>query len=353
MRIAILICASSLVLASCKKNIQESKIVEIVKFKNPVIDLDFPDPTVIRGHDGYFYAYATQAVSLHDTINIHVARSKDLIHWDILKDALPQKPSWADTTQSFWAPHVSFDTVSHIYYMYYSGESNSQTFGKCIGVATSKNPEGPFIDKGDPLICGDSFINIDPMAFDDPKTGKKLLYWGSAFLPIKVQELSDDRLSFKPGSSPQDVVAPGKDSDYNILIEGAWLHYRDGNYYLYYSGDNCCGDKANYAVMVAKASEATGPFTRMGETNTSKSSAILKLSDIWMAPGHNSVITDDAGNDWIIYHAINKSKPSEEIRNGTKDRRVMLIDPIFYKDNWPYIRGGVPSSDSILSPVIH
>jgi arabinan endo-1,5-alpha-L-arabinosidase len=43
-------------------------------------------------------------------------------------------------------------------------------------------------------VGGPSFEHIDPMAFDDPQTGKKLLYWGSGFRPIKVRELAKDRL---------------------------------------------------------------------------------------------------------------------------------------------------------------
>ena len=52
---------------------------------------------------------------------------------------------------------------------------------------------------GMPLLLGMGFEYIDPMAFDDPVTGKQFLYWGSGFQPIKVQELGDDRMSFAPG----------------------------------------------------------------------------------------------------------------------------------------------------------
>ncbi len=45
------------------------------------------------------------------------------------------------------------------------------------------------------------------MAFDDPATGRKWLYWGSAHLPIRVQELADDRVSFKAGTHPVDIVS--------------------------------------------------------------------------------------------------------------------------------------------------
>ena len=34
------------------------------------------------------------------------ARSRDLVHWTELADALPVKPVWASKTQDFWAPDV-------------------------------------------------------------------------------------------------------------------------------------------------------------------------------------------------------------------------------------------------------
>jgi arabinan endo-1,5-alpha-L-arabinosidase len=44
-------------------------------------------------------------------------------------------------------------------------------------------------------------VNIDLMPFDDPKTGKRLLYWGWDSSPIMVQELTEDRVSFAPGQA--------------------------------------------------------------------------------------------------------------------------------------------------------
>ena len=41
---------------------------------------DFPDPAVIRTPDGY-YAYATQTQRGGAWMNIQVARSNDLVHW--------------------------------------------------------------------------------------------------------------------------------------------------------------------------------------------------------------------------------------------------------------------------------
>lgn len=317
-------------------------------YRNPVFDFDFPDPTIVRAGDGYFYAYATQAVVDGKLQHIQVARSEDLLHWTRVGDALPQKPVWADKSEpKFWAPHVSF--ADGKYFMYYSADPDTQT-GLCLAVAVADKPAGPFADIGKPLKCGTSFINIDPMAFDDPVTGKRLLYWGSGFEPIKVQELAANRTEFAPGSKPVDVVFPIKNEDpanYQRLIEGAWVTFKNGFYYLFYSGDNCCGDKAHYAVMVARARSATGKFETLAEAGGKPNSVILEKNTEWIAPGHNSVIRDDAGRDWIFYHAINAQKRNVgqgEAITGDRDvRRVMLMNPLVYKDGWFYAEGGTPA----------
>jgi arabinan endo-1,5-alpha-L-arabinosidase len=323
-------------------------------YTNPVLDSDFPDPTVIRSSDGWYYAYATQTIINGRTINIQVARSKDLIKWEHQGDALPIKPVWANETQKFWAPHVS--QFGKTYYMYYSADANTLT-GLCLAVATATSPRGPFTDSGQPLKCGESFINIDPMSFDDPRTGQRLLYWGSGFQPIKVQELAPDRLSFMPGSQPVDLIVPIKDENpdnYQRLNEGAWMTEHNGYYYLFFSGDNCCGDKAHYAVMVARSKNALGPFETLAHATGKANSAILKASERFIAPGHNSVIRDAAGQDWIFYHAIDtKNRFLKSDIAGDRDvRRIMLMDRLIYRNGWPMIANGSPSNAPQRGPKV-
>lgn len=305
-----------------------------VKFRNPVLERDFPDPTVIKAADGIYYAYATQTQDDNNKwVNIQVAVSPNGFDWSIKGDVLPVKPVWASHTQDFWAPHVLYDSAIRKYVLFYSAESDDTATGKCLGVAFSDSPEGPFIDKGSPLMSGKGFVNIDPMVFVDPVTHKKLLYWGSGFKPIKVQELNDDYRGFKPGSAAKDVVFPGKDKMYSNLVEGAWVDYNDGKYYLFYSGDNCCGNKPNYAVMVARADNAFGPFTRLSEAKGNSNSAILEKDDNWLAPGHNSLFRDDSGKLWMAYHAVWKDKA----KAGTSFKRVMCLNPVVYINGWPVV----------------
>jgi arabinan endo-1,5-alpha-L-arabinosidase len=320
-------------------------------YTNPILDADFPDPAVIHADDGLYYAYGTQTLRDGHWLNIQVARSADLIHWDFLGDALPEKPDWARTTQDFWAPSVIFDGTT--YFMYYSATPDTRREGPdhALAVATSKSPEGPFIDMGKPLLAGKGFHNIDPMAYDDPVTGKHLLYWGSGFEPIKVQELAPDRMSFAPDTHPVDLIWPnGKHGAFPRLVEASWVIHHDDFYYLFYSGDNCCGPHAEYGVMVARSESAMGPFETLEQAKGVPHSLMLFKSEHWLAPGHNCLVTDNAGQVWMIYHAIDVNRPRQTQEDEINSRRILMIDRIEWRDGWPHI--GTPSDGPQPVPVV-
>ena len=335
-----------LVLAGCASR---EAVPRATTYQNPVLDTDFPDPASLRGRDGIYYAYGTQGQHDGRMLNIPVARSRDLVIWGVIGDALPVKPSWASRTQDFWAPHVHH--ADGRYYLYYSAKPDAAltdtSRGLCLAVATSDRPEGPFTDIGRPLQCGEGFVNIDPMAYDDPATGRRLLYWGSGFGPIKVQELAPDRISFAPGSQPIDLVSVIRNEDplnYQRLVEGAWVVRRDGYYYLFYSGDNCCGPNAHYAMMVARSRSATGPFETLAQATGAPNSVILERRSNWVAPGHNSVIEDSNGDHWVLYHAVDTRRPRTRPTDDINTRRIMLLDRLVWRDGWPRVEGNGPST---------
>ena len=310
-------------------------------YQNPVLDTDFPDPSITLAPDGYYYAYATQTKYEGQIINIQAARSLDLVHWEYLGEVLPHKPAWAADSQRYWAPDVS-QRADGRYLMYFSAQPNDPQAGMGMGVALAEHPAGPFVAQAGPLLAGGpGFEDIDPMRFVEPETGRQLLFWGSGFGPLRVRELAADGLRFAPGSAAAVVVPPrpAGEATYGHLIEGSWVHYRAGWYYLFYSGDNCCGAHARYAVLVARARQATGPYQTLAQARGSDGT-ILTENDRWLAPGHNSLITDAQGQDWLLYHAIDRRQPTFDAINDEQghSRRVLLLSKVSYDaEGWPFV----------------
>ena len=71
-------------------------------------------------------------------------------------------------------------------------------------------------------------------------------------------------------------------------------------------------------------------------------------------PGNNSIIQDDAGVDWIVYHAIDSDKPWLEDRPKGMSRRPMCIDPLLWDSGgWPYVANFTPSLSGKKAPVFN
>ncbi len=352
----IAICLSLVFFLNCrgrKKNKAIENLTDSISgltYINPVLDTTFPDPAIVKAQDGCYYAYATQSFYPGTKFNnIQLARSVDLIHWKYLGDAMPQKPSWTKQKQEIWAPDVHF--FDGKYFMYFASQHDNKS-GMCLGVAVADEPEGPFVPSNEPLLCGNTFEALDPFAFDDPATGKKLLYWGSASKPIMVQELADDRLHFKKGTTPLKVMTIDT-TPYHRLIEASWVIKRGKYYYLFYSGDNCCDPDPHYAVLVARSESATGPFISKGRETGTNNSVILEGNQKWLAPGHNAIISDEVGDDWIVYHAMNAKYPRIKEPNGKLNvRRILCLDKITYLKGWPTIENNSPSFVHKQRPIV-
>lgn len=299
------------------------------KYTNPVFPHDAPDPTVIRAADGAFYAYTTEATYDGKPSLYPILKSADLVSWTKVGDVFSQPPAWASV--DFWAPHIL--QRGGKYYLYYAAKAR-ETGTTAIGVAVADNPAGPFTDKGSPVILGAGFYTIDPFILED---GDKLyLYYGSDRKPIIVTELTPDGMNVQ-GQETQVLLPSLKFDGYEMLVEGPWVIKREGYYYLFYSGDDCC-DGPHYAVLVARSKSPLGPFEKAPHN------PILAASDRWNGPGHNGAIQDDNGDWWMLYHAMDKQSSSRD--------RIMLLDKITWQaDGWP--ARITPSATPQPAPRIH
>lgn len=56
------------------------------------------------------------------------------------------------------------------------------------------------------------------------------------------------------------------------------------------------------------------------------------------------MITDDAGDDWLLYHAYEEGEGYIE---GTP-RRPLMLDRIDWSDGWPKVEGKTPSQEATV-----
>jgi arabinan endo-1,5-alpha-L-arabinosidase len=331
-------------------NDQPASAAAVGTYRNPVINGPFPDPYLLKGPNGWYYAYATEGIADHRHIHVPVQRSHDLVHWTYVRDALPNLPSWGDNAALSWAPHVIGRAGR--FYLYYSIIpdrllSRSQP---CLAVATSASPAGPFVSTGKPLYCGATLGSIDPAVFNDTATGQWRLYWhyGGG---IAEARLATSLTSLASGKPPILLLKRADNRPYEQNLESPFVTAHDGWYYLFYSGDKCCTYPPHYATMVARSHSAAGPYQRFSVTRPGASSVVLHSNQRFVGPGGSSVIRDRAGHAWMVYHAIdtgNRYNPG-----GRVVRRVMMIDRIVYRNGWPSIATSSPSTGPTPMPVTH
>jgi arabinan endo-1,5-alpha-L-arabinosidase len=295
-------------------------LVGLARFANPVIDRDFPDPDALPVGDT-FYVYATNGRGN----NVQVARSKDLVHWEPLRDALPALPDWARPGFT-WAPEVA-KTEPSGYVMYFSAR-HAGSGRQCIGVATSGTPDGPFTARGAaPLICQlDQGGSIDASSFVD-EDGSRYLLWKNdgnccgLDTWIYLQRVSADGLTLE--GAPLRLIR-GDLAWEGFLVEAPTLWKRQGRYYLFYSANRYDGEA--YAVGYATADAAAGPYRKPGEpllTSGTEHGPVI-------GPGGQDLVTARDGRTWMLYHSWDPR---------TIGYRALNLDEVVWEDDAPVVRG--------------
>ena len=122
---------------------------------------------------------------------------------------------------------------------------------------------------------------------------------------------------------------------YREFVEGSWVIRHGGYYYIFYSGNNCCGPNAHYAVLVARSRSATGPFETLAPNPVDPRERAAPGS----RPGTIRSSPTRAGDEWIVYHAVDTRRPRAQPSDDVNTRRIMLIDKIVWRDGWPHVDG--------------
>ncbi len=329
----------------------EKNTVSLVKSNtgNPVLGFDDKgeilyggDPSALVDGDTV-YIYVGHDASSGDSYQMPDWRcysTKDLKNFKYEGTILSMTDiKWADSS-SAWAGQVM--KYKDKYYFYYCAESTAGGEGKCIGVAVSDSPTGPFTDIGKPLVldsqtkASPSWGDIDPTAWVETVDGVEHRYvaWGNT--NYNIAELNEDMISIADRNNDGKITAvtsseraAGKDGDIleakitgmtgsDGFTEAPWIYRRqdsDGNYYgkyyLFYAMN--WRERMAYAVtddLLAESYKYEG--TLMEPTATSNTN-------------HMAVI-DFKGKTYFIHH--NGSLPW-----GSGFRRVIAIQEMSFNED--------------------
>ncbi len=337
-----------------------------------------PDPAVIRGQtagDSDWYLYCTTDPrdgadrNANGRLNyrpIPTFRSRDLVNWAYVGNAFTELPAWAVVAGGFVAPRApEVVYFNGRYYLYFTvTRTTVGEGGSAIGVATSTGPTGPWTVSDAPVVESQPARPVpgsptspatpvpsnpattrrwvyDPAVVTD-EAGQRYMFYGSYLGGISARKLSADGLRTDPADETPITISD--------RYEGANVVRRGGFYYLFVSATNCCrGPLTGYATFVGRSENVLGPYRdRDGvgflDARVGGTPVLTPNGNRWVGPGHNAVFTDVAGQDWMLYHAIDRRDPYIEGFTGFT-KRPALLDPLDWPDGWPSVRGGQGASE--------
>lgn len=293
-----------------------------LRWQNPVIPSDFPDPFVVHEGAG-FVAVATNGPGGR----IQVATSADLAHWSAPTEGLTALPAWSSQRADLvWAPSIVKIGEGWLLYATFQDETSGR---QCIGVAQATNATGPYNPVGArPLVCPTSEGGaIDP---EVTLVGEvPWLLWkvdGNCCgrpTPIRSQQLAADGLSLVGSPSTLlnlDLAWERGPNAQQSTIEGPSMATINGQMVLLYSGSAYSADR--YAMGYALCESIQGPCSKSGVAPTVATGGGVS------GPGGGSFFFDTHGRPWISYHAWDPSRvgyPAGGVRTMRIDR-VALVD---------------------------
>ncbi len=272
---------------------------------NPIISTVFSaDPSVhVWDHNKeeiWIYASHDEVMSnTHDAMSsYHVFSSKDMVNWTDYGCVLHlDDVKWA--ISNMWAIDAAYRHGQY-YLIFCALEEKTGMYR--TGVATSKNPQGPFVDQG--FIEGVEW-GQDPALFVD-EDDTPYLFWGLGGQCFAV-ELTDDLMHIKPETKVELT------SQLTWVFEGPFVHKYNGKYYLTYPG--LYKDEWPERMYYAIADKPLGPYEFQGE--------YIPLYEGHSGTNHGSVV--EFKGKWYAFH-------HSAWISGISESRNLMCDYLTYDE---------------------
>jgi arabinan endo-1,5-alpha-L-arabinosidase len=285
--------------------------------------LSCPDPSVVSAHVGRYHYYLV-CTSDFNPDALPIWGSNDLTRWQRIGFVFPTgaQPWWAlaSPTGRYWAPALY--RIQNRWVVYFAAEYNSAALtlryanhslhppgDMVIGVATASSLGGPWHSellhyRGEFNGVSREHENyggvIDPSVVRDGQTGQLYLFWAEQHSSIWASKLSPNGLTLDPQIHMVLWTEQGwecRTPHHTCVVEGPEEYYRDGWFYLFYSGASTW--TGTYAVGVAVSQT---PMQSQFKALTS--GPTLASSRRWVGPGGTSApVVGPDGRTYLFYHA--------------------------------------------------
>ncbi|KAL7270401.1 hypothetical protein RUND412_006897 [Rhizina undulata] len=299
----------------------------------PTASCHVHDPAVIkRTSDGTYFRFSTGN-------EIQIATASALSGpWTIQGSALPDGSSIdLSGNTDLWAPDVI--KIGDYYYLYYA----VSTFGSqasAIGVARSTTMEvGSWTDLGSAGVTsasGDSYNAIDPSIILAEDSNYYLTF-GSFWADIYQVEMASTPTA-TAGGTPYQVAY---NSSGTHAVEGSYVYYRSGYYYLFFSSGQCCGYDTSkptagneYRINVCRSTEVSGSYVDADGVSCTAGggTTVLASHGTVYGPGGQGVFADsDSGGTILYYHYVDTT-----IGYADGDK-VFGWNVLSWSDGWPTV----------------
>lgn len=287
------------------------------KFKNPILHVDYSDPDVCKGDDGYYMT----ASSFHSSPGLPILHSNDLVNWKLINYALSTRvPIEHYQTvrhgDGVWAPAIRFHKGE--YYIYWGDPD----FG--IFMVKTKDPSGTWAE---PVLVKKAKGIIDTCPFWD-EDGKAYLSYALAGSRANVKsvlmisEMASD--GTKLIGNPAMVFDGHKG---HTTAEGTKMYKLKGYYWIMAPAG---GVKPGWQLAM-RSKNVWGPY---------EYKVVLHQGNTTMNGPHQGAYVETANGDGWFFH----------FQDRWAYGRVVNLQPVTWEEDWP-IMGVDSNKDGIGEPV--
>lgn len=316
--------------------------------KNPVIPGMAPDPSILRVGDDYYLATST----FHWNPAIKFFHSKNLSDWELAGYALTNGEvnlQGTNTPAGIWAPHLSYDSNSHKFWLAFSYMQNQagREFNADSFAMYADSIEGPW---SNPIYL--TSIGFDPSLYHD-ENGKHYLsilewetrnhYQAPGHIVIAEANLETGGINGKWHRVTTGFTSRG-------CVEAPQIYKHNDYFYLLLASG---GTGYAHGVEIGRSKNIFGPYE--GDPShepilTAQPAHIFSLGDpdaghfemynpnsLMQKAGHGSLVSTP-NNEWYIAHLMSRPLPDKLL--NPLGRETSLQKVTWTNDGWLHLSDG-------------